>query len=183
MVEFIVDTHQYLVDGILVPSVSTILGATIFKDKYNSVPSDVLAKAAHFGTQVHLAIETSEWLHLSDEEFIVYERWLKLKKQEQITPIEHEQVVNHGYDYAGTFDMIADIKSERCLVDIKTTYNLDREYLSWQLSMYELAKGERFDKLYVIWLPKRKGAELVEIERKSEDEIKGLVRGYYDSRR
>jgi hypothetical protein len=80
--------------------------------------------------------------------------------------------------------MIAMIQSFNSLTDVKTTYHLDREYLSWQLSMYERAymklyNKPQFDKLYCIWLPKRKGAELVEIERKSEQEIIELIEVYY----
>jgi hypothetical protein len=76
--------------------------------------------------------------------------------------------------------MEAIIDGDMSLVDIKTTYKLDREYLSWQLSFYELATGKQFEKLYCIWLPKRKGAELVEIERKSKEDIMKLLEVYYE---
>ena len=79
-----------------------------------------------------------------------------------------------GLECAGTYDMEAVIDGVECLVDIKTTYKLDREYLSWQLSMYELAKGKRFDKLVAIWVNKKGDAELVDIERKTEQQIKEL---------
>lgn len=181
MIEFIEETHTYIVDGIIVPSVSTILAQTIFKDKYASVPDFVLQKAAEFGTAVHKAIETSEWIGLDDKQYQVYMNYLKLVKRENIEPLVHEQVVSYNYDFAGTFDMIANVNGLNCLVDIKTTYHLDRDYLSWQLSLYELAYGKQFDKLYAIWLPKRKGAELVEIERKSKEEIEELLRGYHNA--
>ena len=67
--------------------------------------------------------------------------------------------------------MIAQIGSDKCLCDIKTTAELDKEYLSWQLSFYELATGKRFDKLYAIWLPKGKLGQLVEIKRKPQKEL------------
>lgn len=178
MIEFIESTHQYVVDGVLVPSITTILKATIFKDKYASIPEDVLERAAIFGSNVHKAIETGEWFHLNDEEYDVYLRYLNLVKQAQIKPYANEQMVHYGFHYAGTFDMEAMVDIDDCLLDVKTTYNLDREYLSWQLSMYEMAKGKRYDKLYAIWLPKRKGAQLIEIERKSKDEIMELIQIY-----
>ena len=62
--------------------------------------------------------------------------------------------------------MIADISGAICLCDIKTTAELDEEYLSWQLSYYELAMGKTFDKLYAIWLPKKGIGVLKEIKRK-----------------
>ena len=182
-VEFIESSHIYLVDGMITPSVSTILKETIFANKYNGVSEEVLRKAAEFGTNVHKAIELSEDLFLSVAEQLVYDKWLELVKSGNIEPLEHELIVNHEYDYAGTLDMIANVNGVRSLCDIKTTYNLDMEYLSYQLSMYELAYGKQFDKLYVIWLPKRKGAELREVPRKSKEAIMDLIEVYYETHR
>lgn len=181
MIEFIEETHTYIIDGVVVPSVSQILGSTIFKDKYKDVPEFVLQKAKDFGTAIHLAIETNEWIGLDEKQQEVYDRWLALKKEYHIHPVEHEVTVRYGLDYVGRFDMMAEIDGRLALVDIKTTYNLDKEYLSWQLSMYALAKGTPFIPLYAVWLPKRKGAELVEIERKTEDDIKKLLEVYHET--
>jgi hypothetical protein len=178
MVEFIKDTHTYLVDGIIVPSVSTILKDTIFADKYKDVPDFVLRNAAEFGTAIHNAVEHESDEGLDETQYLVYSRYLKLKDECGINPIEQEQIIHHHFDYAGTFDMIAEINGEKCLVDIKTTYILDIEYLSWQLSLYAYAK--QFDgKLYAIWLPKRKGAKLVEIPHKTHYEIHELLEVYH----
>jgi hypothetical protein len=182
MIEFIEETHTYLVDGVIVPSVSTILSKTIFKDKYKDVPAFVLQRAAEFGTGVHLAVETSEWLGLDDDQYRVYQNYLELCKDENITPKAFEKIVRYEYEFIGRYDMEADVGGLDCLCDIKTTYSLDIEYLSWQLSMYELASGKQFDKLYAIWLPKRKGAKLVEIERKSKEDILKLLEVYYETR-
>lgn len=178
MVEFLKDTHTYLVDGIIVPSVSTILSQTIFADKYKDVPDFVLQRAAEFGTAIHNAIEHESDDDLTDEQSVVYQRWLKLKDKHNIKAVEQEQIIHLGYDYAGTFDMMAEIDGELCLVDIKTTYNLDKEYLSWQLSLYAHAK-QFGGKLVAIWLPKRKGAELIEIEPKPHYEIDKLLEVYH----
>lgn len=183
-VEFIESSHQYLVDGRLVPSVSTILKETIFSNKYNGVSEEVLRKAAEFGTNVHKAIELSEDLFLSVAEQLVYDKWLELAKTENIVPILHEQIVNLDYDYAGTLDMIANVNGVRSLCDIKTTYNLDMEYLSWQLSLYRRAYYQsnpevKFEKMYAIWLPKRKNAQLIEITPKSDKVLDDLIERYY----
>lgn len=177
-VEFIKDTHTYLVDGIVTPSVSTILRATIFADKYRDVPEHVLQNAAFFGTAIHHAVEHDSDMLLDDEQVKVFDRWKRLQKTHNIVPLKQEQVVHYGLDYAGTFDMIGSIDGNEALIDIKTTYNLDKEYLSWQLSMYAYAYGFDGD-LYAVWLPKRKGAKLVKIERKEEHEIKELLEAYY----
>lgn len=178
MVEFIKETHQYTVDGILVPSVSTILRETIFADKYKDVPEFVLKRAAEFGTAIHDAIENDDSLFLDEQQEQVFQEWKRLQQEENIEPIEQEQIVHYQTEYAGTFDMIANIKGEKCLVDIKTTYNLDIEYLSWQLSMYALAYGHK-GKLYAVWLPKRKNAQLVEIPEKPYHDIQELLEVYH----
>lgn len=65
--------------------------------------------------------------------------------------------------------MIANVKGYLSLCDIKTTAELDEEYLSWQLSYYELAMGKTFEKLYAIWLPKKGIGQIVEIKRKPRE--------------
>lgn len=183
MIEFDEKSHVYLKDGIIVPGVTTILAKTIFKDKYKDIPEYILKKAAQFGTNVHKAIELDLDIFLNDEESTVFNRYKRLIKKHDIKPMEQEIIV-YTDDYIGTLDMNGMVKDEFCLLDIKTTYHLDRDYLSWQLTFYALAYehmyNKKFDKLYAIWLPKRKGAELVEIERKSKEEIMELVRSYYE---
>ena len=71
--------------------------------------------------------------------------------------------------------MIAIVNDEECLIDIKTTAELDKEYLSWQLSMYELAIGKKFKKLYCLWLPKGGLGKLIEIERIEKEEIEKIL--------
>ena len=50
------ETHTYLVDGIIVPSVTQLLGRK-FGHKYDDVDAGVLRKAAERGTMIHKAIE------------------------------------------------------------------------------------------------------------------------------
>ena len=71
-------------------------------------------------------------------------------------------------------------KDERIsIADIKTTYNLDKEYLSWQLSIYaylfEMQNPLiKVDKLFGVWLRGDK-SELVPIVRKSDVEVQRLM--------
>lgn len=183
MIKFNESTHTYTLNGKVLPSVSTILGATIFKDKYKDVDPYILQRAAQFGTGVHKAIEINDYFGLDDLQYTVFKRYKRLCKKHDIKPIAHEQIV-YTDKYAGTLDMIALIDNVNCLVDVKTTYHLDREYLSWQLSYYQKAYMEThnakpFDKMYAIWLPRRKGAELVEIQPKSNKELDDLLNEYY----
>lgn len=179
MIEFLEEEHVYLVDGIIVTSVTTILGATIFRDKYSSIPQFVLDKAAEFGSGVHKALETKEYHDLNDLQIKCVLDYMDLIKTHEIKELAHEQLLHYNYDYAGTYDLLALYQNEEILCDIKTTSKLDMEYLSWQLSMYAYAIGFT-GKLYVFWLPKPQygKATFKEVERKSEQEILELLQEY-----
>ena len=181
MLEFIESDHIYLKNGILVKSVTQIL-QLIFPDKYKNINSKILEKKSIFGTTGHSIIEH---LNLDDAEDvdktilsidnkdleICIREYVRLVKTFKITPLEQEIRVSYKYLYAGTLDMTADIDGKYSLCDIKFTAELDKEYLSWQLGMYALAKGVEFDKYYCIWLPKKKLGQLVEIIPKTKEEI------------
>lgn len=175
MIEFLEDGHIYLKDGIIVPSVSEILDF-IFPNKYSGIPNWVLENKANYGTTVHYAIECLETgkelpkLNLYQE--LSLQQYEKIKEKNEIQVIDQEQTVSYKYEYAGRLDMIALVKNKKSLVDIKTTSTLDKESLSWQLSLYEFAYGEKFPGgLYCLWLPKNGLGKLEKIERKTKKEI------------
>lgn len=191
MIEFIEEGHIYLKDGIILPSVSKILNF-IFPNKYKNIAQEVLNKKAKWGSTIHEAIECFEQKKdLPELDFIQkfsFNQYLRLKRKFKIGVIAQEQIINYKNDYAGRFDMIAKVNDELSLCDIKTTAKLDKEYLSWQLSFYELAhmtmyRTHKFEKLYAIWLPKRGYGELVEIERKSISELLKVLKKFKESRK
>lgn len=181
MIEFLEEPHLYLKNGILVNSVTQIL-QLIFPDKYKGINKKILNKKADFGTKGHLIIENlnvsnlelakKEVLSIQNKDLqICIREYLRLVEKYQIEPLEHEKIVSYKYLYCGTLDLIANVNSTRSLCDIKFTAELDKEYLSWQLGMYTLALGEKFDKYYCIWLPKKGLGQLVEIIPKTKEEI------------
>ena len=181
MIEFIKDQHLYLVDGILVPSVTQIL-QLIFPDKYKNVDKTILNKKASFGTEGHSIIEKldvsniniakNQVLGIKNKNLEVCIReYLRLVEKHKIEPLEHEKMVSYKYLFCGTLDLIANIEGTRSLCDIKFTAELDKDYLSWQLGMYALALNETFEKCYCIWLPKKELGQLVEIKPKTKEEI------------
>lgn len=178
-VEYFDDVHKYLVNGVIVPSVTEIL-EKIFPNKYKNVPRETLMRKANYGTIIHNYIEQYEKGLITQELNYIQEasfrQYLKLKDKYSINVLEQEKIVNYKDIYAGRFDMIANIGTDCCLCDIKTTASLDKEYLSWQLSLYKYAYGKEFDKLYAIWLPKKDLGKLVEIEIKSKEEIEKLLK-------
>lgn len=185
MIDFLEEPHIYLVDGVITPSVSEILHF-IFPNKYKGVDKRILTKKAEYGTMIHESIEMYEAnikVMRIEEAFYVttqvkeltyiqeasLRQYLKLKDRYEIEVLEQEMMIQFEKKYAGRFDMIANVKGYLSLCDIKTTAELDEEYLSWQLSYYELAMGKTFEKLYAIWLPKKSLGQVVEIKRKPRE--------------
>lgn len=183
MIEFIEDGHIYLLDGVITPCVSDILHF-IFPDKYKNVNKTILNKKAEYGSIVHKAIECLEQrLEMPKLNYIQeasLEQYKKIKDKYDIEVLSQEQKIHYQDLYCGTYDMEANIKGVHSLVDIKTTAELDKEYLSWQLSFYELAIGNKFKKLYCLWLPKKELGRLVEIKRKAKKELLKVLKDYAD---
>lgn len=180
---FIEDTHQYLYKGVLIPSVSEIL-KYIFPNKYKGVSKETLNKKANYGSVVHKYIELfengrfEELPQLDLYQKLSFKQYCKLVAKNDIKVLEQEKMIHYEDYYAGRFDMIANIKGKECLCDIKTTAELDMEYLSWQLSLYEFAYGKKFKKLYAIWLPRKELGKLVEIPRKTKKEILSILKKF-----
>lgn len=198
MIDFLEEPHIYLVDGVITPSVSEILHF-IFPEKYKNVSSYILNKKAQYGTTIHQSVEmlennlktmsieeafnvTVQALDLNYIQEVSLHQYLKLKDKYQIEVLEQEQMIHFKNYYAGRFDMIARIKNNLCLCDIKTTAELDEEYLSWQLSYYEMAVGKKFDKLYAIWLPKKDIGQVVEIKRKTKKELMKKLKEFMEEK-
>lgn len=183
-IEFIEDGHIYLKNGIIVPSVSEILNF-IFPKKYANIPQTILNQKAEFGSHVHKAIEEYEQgkePNTTPFERIVFEQYLRLKNDYKIKVIEQETIVSYEYAYCGRLDMIAWVGNAKSLIDIKTTAQLDKESLAWQLGLYALAyewmHGIKFDKFYCLWLPKNDIGRLVEIIPKTKEEIIEMLERY-----
>ena len=176
MVEFIEETHQYLINGILVPSVTQIL-EKVFPDKYKDVPKCVLEAKANYGTQIHKFIEIIETkkpkrpitylkkyynMGFIQEESI--KQYLEIKKLFNIEVLEVEKIVSYKNLYCGKLDIKAKVNGKKALIDIKTTSERDELYVSWQDSYYELA-DEPVEELYCLWLPKGHLGGLYQVER------------------
>ena len=176
MVEFIEETHQYLIDGILVPSVTQIL-EKVFPDKYKNVPSYILKAKAEYGTQIHKFIEIIETkkpkrpiaylkkyygMDFIQEESI--RQYLEIKKKYNIEILEVEKIVFYKNLYCGKLDIKARVNGKKAIIDVKTTFEKDDLYVSWQDSYYELA-DEPVEELYCLWLPKGHLGGLYQVER------------------
>jgi hypothetical protein len=164
------DTHTYLVDGVIVPSVTQVLKVK-FGGMYESVAPEVLKKAGERGTAVHKSIEDycTKGIDLGTTEV---RHFRFLKNYYDLKPVKNEIPIIVCKDdipvTAGRLDMILDIGGDRAVADIKTTSTLNKEYLAYQLNLYRLGVLQCYPnlgaitKLYGIHIRKDK-RKLVEI--------------------
>lgn len=141
--EFFEDEHLYLVDGVIVPSITQILSHK-FGGKYAHVRKDVLERAAQAGTAVHEAIERycttgeeSDLPELRNFKFLQRQYGFEVIKNE--VPVILFRVNDWEPIAAGRLDLVLELGIEVGGADIKRTSTLDKEYLAYQLNLYRIA--------------------------------------------
>lgn len=145
--EFIDEIHQYLVDGIMLPSITQLLKYK-FKDKYKGVSGTTLQKAANAGTYMHEVIE--KYCLTGEETDIPELRNFKfLMKSHRIDVLENEVPIilffNEKPIACGRLDLVLQHNEKIGLGDLKRTSVLDKEYLACQLNLYRLGYQQCYD--------------------------------------
>lgn len=146
--EYFDDTHTYLVDGVIVPSITQMLSKR-FGGRYANVNKDVLQRASNEGTRIHAEIE--EYCRsgtMTDSPEVKNFRFLQ--RQYKFEVIENEKPVVLFYGdkpvSAGRFDlMLRSADGQIGGADIKRVSSLDKEYVGFQLNMYRLACLQSYD--------------------------------------
>lgn len=146
-VEFDDDTHVYLVDGIIVPSVSKILKT--FFDDYVNVSRSVLEQASNKGTALHEAIEIYEKTG-QESDLKEFKNYQFLKKHFSIKNISNELPVfyeeNGRVLFAGRLDQIIEIDGKLGINDFKRVSAPNKEKITFQLNLYKLAYEQSYHK-------------------------------------
>lgn len=146
--EYLDETHQYLVDGICVPSITQILKMK-FGNKYDGVSKEVLNKASIKGTEVHKSIEEYEVYGIEDKSIEELRNYKFLKKQYKFECLKNEVPVILFIDgepvCAGRLDLVLKENDQVGLGDIKRTSVLDKEYLAYQLNLYKIAYEQCYE--------------------------------------
>ena len=169
--------HTYHLYGKKLKGITGTLIPHAIGQKYADVPEHILAEKAKYGKRVHSEIEMFlNGFEPSDptDEFLAFKKWQSLTK---IEFVESEFIVSDNENFATPIDGIDD---EFNLYDWKTTYFLDLEYLSWQLSIcayFSEIIGNEVNKLYAVHLI-GSDCTLHEIERKPNEEVKRLIECY-----
>lgn len=144
--EYLEDGHIYLVDGVIVPSITQLLKSK-FGKKYENVNSEVLRRAQIAGTDVHEAIERY-CLYGEESELKELHNFKFLQKKFDFETLHNEIPVILFVDdepmFAGRLDMVIKINDRIGIADIKSTSKLDKEYLAYQLNLYRIAYHQSY---------------------------------------
>lgn len=144
--EFIEDTHTYIYDGVILPSITQIL-KTKFGKKYNGISKEILEKASKRGTEVHKAIEEYETKGLETEHKEL-RNYKFLKKRFEFECIENEIPVVLFKDNkpiaAGRIDLVLKEGNNVGIGDIKRTSVFDKEYVAYQTNLYRLGYQQSY---------------------------------------
>ena len=191
MLEFDEENHIYLKDGVILKSVTQIL-KELFPLKYDGIPENILNEKAKYGTELHKFIEIIEkkkpkrplayikrYYNPNIYQIESLKDYLEIKKKYNIEITDSEKMVVYKDIYCGTLDLKGTVGNKKAIIDIKTTYDLDELYVSWQNSLYEMA-SEPVDELYCMWLPKGHLGKLVKLERINEKDLKILIGEEYE---
>ena len=178
-VVFTQEEHTYHLGDKQLYGITGLLSAKLFPNKYANVSEEVLKRAADYGTSVHQQCELIDSLGIdpSSEEGLNY---VSLRDENRLIHEASEYIVTDKKHYVSAIDKVfRSGKDSFILADIKTTYEPDKEYLRWQLSIYAYLfekqnKGAKVDKLYCIWLRHEK-KELMPVERISDTNVKQLL--------
>lgn len=147
-IEYIDSIHCYICNGIILPSVTTILGIK-FGNKYKDVDEAVLKRAAQNGTEVHNAIERycKEGIESDLQEV---KNFKFLKKQYNFEVLDNEVPILIFKDdvpvAVGRLDLVLSDGENIGLGDIKRTSTLDKEYLAYQLNFYRIGYKQSYGK-------------------------------------
>lgn len=135
--EYYDDDHIYLIDGIIVPSITSLL----HRD-FSFVNNYTLQEAARKGTELHEAIE-NYCRYGSESDLVEVENFKKLQREHNFEVLDNEiPVILFDDDEpiaAGRVDLVIKMNGEIGGADIKRVSRLNKKSLTAQLNLYRKA--------------------------------------------
>ena len=148
ILEYIDETHTYIFNGIILPSITQILKLK-FGNKYKDVSDEVLKRASEKGTRVHQAIEDYEVRNIDTEGCKELYNYKFLKKQFNFECIDNEVPIVLFYNgnpvSAGRIDLILKEGENVGIGDIKRTSVFDKEYVTYQTNLYRIGYQQTYN--------------------------------------
>ncbi len=147
--EFDNDTHTYIADGVIIPSVTQAI-KNITGNMYEGISADIVRRAGERGTFIHKAIE--DYCRNGTESDLDEVRGFKfLQKQYDIVALANEVPVllcdNNKPIMAGRLDILGLVNGKVAILDIKTVSAMSpkyKAYLSYQLNLYRVAYEQSY---------------------------------------
>ena len=179
---FDAESHTYCTqDGEVLHGITGRLKERAFPDEYKDVPEEVLQRAAARGTRIHNILELYDEVALITDECQELQNYMKAQTEFPFLAnhLQSEYLITDGEQYASAIDKVYTEDDGVILGDVKTTYHLNEEYVSWQLSIYAyffnlINPGIEVKRLYALWFREDK-YKVVEVERKSIEDVKKLL--------
>ena len=163
-----------MLDGERLPSVSEIT-RFISREVYGDVTQFRLDNAAGRGTKIHKATEILDKYGKAeiDDEYVGYLRAYVLFRTEHKVEYEKIEYATHhlGNGFAGTIDRFGTIDGERAILDIKSSYAVQKVLYGAGQNLYRQmleAQGFKVDKLYILHLKNDGTYKLIELEKSDE---------------
>ena len=153
-------SHTYRLDGLVIPSVTTVM-KPLSEAYYGGIDAKVLGKAANRGSAVHSAIDIYAKYGIIDIEPELegyFEAFLAWSKDYDVKPYATEtKTYNRALMYAGTVDMSCSERGVDTMADFKTTASYSPMLCGVQLEAYERAQeshGIKYQNRAIIQLKK-----------------------------
>ena len=172
--------HTYHLNGKKLKGITGTLIPHAIGQKYADVPEHILAEKAKYGKLVHSEIEMYlQGFEPSEPtpEFLAFKKWVL---EEDLGFEFAEFIVSDNENFATPID---GVDYESNIFDWKTTAILDKESISWQLSIcayFNELQGNKVNKLYAVHL-RGNDCTLHKIERKPNEEVKRLIECYLNN--
>lgn len=163
------EAHTYTINGKQLKGITGVISKHLFPTKYDDVPEEILERAKAKGHLVHSTCELVDEAGITPS-IIEGVNYVAMKNEYGMIHEASEYLVSDNEHYATCIDKVYMVDEDTYdLGDIKTTYKLDEDYLSWQLSicafLFEMQNpGKKVRKLFGIWL-RGDQAKVVEVER------------------
>lgn len=145
--EYYDETHTYLYEGIMLPSVSRILKMK-YPDEFRYVNPQVLRRAADRGTAVHKSIEIFNKTGFDDGTEPLHD-YMFLQKQYGFKAIESELplvIFDEGIPVAcGRLDMTFEMDGKIGIADIKTVASMNLDKIAYQLNLYRIGLRQSYN--------------------------------------
>ena len=184
--------HHYILELNELTGVTTILKDVIYRDKYTGIDDAVLRNAADRGTAIHAAVQA--YMMGVDYELdpdlqpyeldarVAWDAWTNNPACAGLVAEAVEYLVSDCKEIASKIDVVRKVGDGKyAIADIKTTYQIDIEYVSWQLSVYKYLfehqnPNSEVVEMQVFWYNCReKEWQIREIQDKGTAEVERLL--------